>query len=257
MATLSRILYNNLTAAATVTASAADSGYPDDNIQDWRPYIRWHASGANTYNIVIDMGSATACTCFALSGHTLNTAGARYQLDAHSADAWVGAETNIVAYTTPSDDKTLADFFSSQSFRYWRILIDNNGGAVFDIQLGIAFLGTYLEMPEGVQTPFDPDRQTNKTSRMRGETGQLLGVVTDWTSRNISVTHKFLTPTWTTDTWLPYWEAYGDKPFFYVWDYASHGSQVFLVAYENAEMTIPYDGIYRGPLNLSMMGVRE
>lgn len=249
-----RLLYLNRVSAATITSSAEDTGYPDDNVINWRDYVRWHASGANSYWIKANYGSQIAVTGFGISGHNLNTCGARIKLEGSNNDAdW----TVIVAYITPSNDYTLARCFDSVTYQYYKITIDNNGGSNFSPQLGIWFVGSYLEFPELIEQPFDPNRQRDNSSMQRGESGNILGIVNDWTERRLDVEFNFLTATWVETYWIPFWNTYRFQPFFFSWDYTNHQSEIYLLAFDMDEMSVPYDRIWRMPLSLRMTGRKE
>lgn len=249
-----RLLYLNRAENATITSSTEDTGYPDDNAVDWREYLRWQASGANSYWIKADCGSQVTATSVALVGHNLNTRSARFILEASNDDSnW----TTIQAYVTPSDDFAIARFFTSITYQYYRLTIDNNGGANFDLELGLFFVGNYIEFPCLPQTPVDPDRQVDHASRARGETGRLLGIAQDWTERRQTWTFRHLTQTWVSDTWLPFWTSYRFQPFIWVWDHENHADEVYLLEFAEDEMSVPYEGIWRHPLTLEMRGVKE
>lgn len=250
-------LYLNRATAGTITASATTSGYPATNLSDWRDYLRWHGSGAtNSYTVKIDCGSSMTAAALALSGHNLYTCGARYKLDGSDNDAdW----TAVVAYQTPGHNRTVAHFFTSASYRYWRLTIDNNGGANFTPQLGVYFVGNYIEMEDYIDGSFDPDAATAHGSQDVGETGRLLGVSTDWVERSVTLTFNYITKTWFTSTWQPFWQSYFDQPVIFAWDRTNYAAEAYLMRWNVKTMTAPYVGgsDYRGPLVLSLTGVCE
>lgn len=249
-----RILYLNRVTPATITSSAEDAGYPDDNVINWRDYVRWHGSDANSYWIKADYGSQIAVTSFGIAGHNLNTCSARIKLEGSNNDVdW----TSIVAYITPGNDFVFARCFTSVTYQYYRITIDNNGGANFSPQIGIFFVGSYLEFPELIDYPFDPDAQRDHSSRSHGESGNLLGIVNDWTERSFSVTFRGLTQAWTANTWQAYWDAYRFQPFIWLWDYANYQAAAYLMAFDMDEMEVLFDKIWRQPLTLEMIGRKE
>jgi len=249
-----RILYLNRVTPATITSSAEDTGYPDDNVINWRDYVRWHASGANAYWIKADYGSQIEVTSFAIAGHNLNTVGARLKLEGSNNDVnW----TNIVAYTTTGNDICLERCFTGVTYRYYRLDIDNNGGANFSPQIGVYFVGSYLEFPELINYPFDPDRQEDHSSSQRGESGNLLGVVNDWTERSFPVTFMGLSQSFIANTWEPYWDDYRFQPFIWLWDYTNYQAAAYLMAYNTDIMEVPFTKLWRQPLTLEMMGKKE
>jgi hypothetical protein len=250
-------LYLNrvLGTGATLTASASASAFPSTNLGDWKDFRRWHGSGAtNSYTLILDLGAGYASLslkCLALAGHNFNTVGARYKLEAGTNG--VDFATAVVAYQTPANNKTVAHFFTDPAKRYLRLTIDNNGGANFTPQLGVLFLGDYLEIEDYIEAPFDPDAEVVHGSRQLGETGNILGMVTDWRERVISMTFPYLTKAWFTSTWKAYWDSYFDKPFVFVWDATDHATEAYLAVWNMDRMSAPYTvNAYRGPLNLSL-----
>jgi len=249
-----RLLYLNRAKDATITSSAETTGYPDDNAVDWRDWLRWAAADTNTYWIKANYGSQVTATALGLSGHNIYTNGARYKLDGSNNDAdW----TPIVAYITPDTDFTRVDFFTEVTYQYFRLTIDNNGGASFDLELGLFFVGNYIEFPEVPDFPADPDQQKDHSTRQRGESGRLLGIVNDWTERATTWTINYLTQAWVSNTWLPYWTSYRFEPFIWVWDSVDHGTESYLMEWNMETMNIPYNQVWRMPLTLEMRGVKE
>ena len=246
-----RILYLNRTIGATITASAEDSGYPDDNLGDWREYEKWQGSAANSYTIIINLGSAASVTAFALVGHNLNTCGARYKLEAGTDDITFG--TAVVAYTTPATDRSLADYFTNPGKQYLQLTIDNNGGAVFTPSIGVLFLGDYLTMERLPETPLDPDEIEDVKEELINETGSLIGAIIDHTLRRQSWSFKWLTQAWVTATWLPFLRTYRNLPFIFHWDVDTDTAAVYLVRFSNNTHTAPYVDSYR-TLSFSLIG---
>jgi hypothetical protein len=133
----------------TLTYSATeDTNYPVENIQDRNinTFFKDSAIGAATVNIVIDLGAARSCNSIVLGNYIATAANAaRLKLECHSADAWVGAQTEAFAETeieaSALTDKVIT--FSAQSFRYWRMVFDDEAaGNLTDLQFGCVFLGT-------------------------------------------------------------------------------------------------------------------
>lgn len=251
-----RFLYLNRAAAAGVvitTLSTPTTGFPAINAADWRPFFKWADTGLNSYWIKFNAGSQVTASAAALVAHNADTAGWRYIWEGSNNDA---AWTEIVAYTTPPDDKTLADFFNQVTFQYYRLTIDNNGGAAFDLEIGIAFIGEYLDMENPPEMPADPDKQRLHSSKQQGESGNLLGIAEYWIERIQDWTFLYLSQSWVSNTWLPYWDTYHNQPFISVWNYLTNTDEAYLMRFDMDEMTVPYDSIHRS-LTLKMNGVKE
>jgi hypothetical protein len=252
-----RILYQNRATGATITSDVTpDSGYPLANLPDWRNWLRAHFSGANSYWIKINAGAAVTAQALGVSGHTIFSAGganARYKLDASANDADWDA---IIAYTDVDSDKTFIKCFTQASYRYWRITIDNDGGATFSLQLGNLFIGNYIEMPQPIETPHDPDRFKDYTNKTQSDTGQFLGVALDFSQRVIEANFRALSRSWYTATFLPAYASFRLYPFYWAWDYARNPADAYLVWLNQDELNAPIDKTYRS-LNLKMVGEYE
>jgi hypothetical protein len=260
---LPRILWDNEVIDGTITADNEDTGFPDNNLATWLDWERWRAgtlTPANSFEIEVDFGSASpaSITAFALAGHNFNTVGARYKLEgSNDADASAPTWTSIVAYTTPGDDFVKVHFFNSVTYATYRLTIDNNGGANFIPQLGILFLGDYLEFEHvPVAAGFDPDRQEDFGERQRSETGYELGYALDHTMRNLSVTFDHLDPAWVESDWLPFWSEHRNEPFFWAWD-SAETDQAYLVHFTTKTMNAPYRNPLYRQVTLEMMGRLE
>lgn len=252
-----RILWENQVPGSTITGSAEDTGYPDDNAANWRPYLKWKASGANSYTLKANAGSGVTAQSMALVGHNLNTKGARFKLDGSDNDSDWDA---IVSYVTPSDDRALVEFFAQVTYQYYRLTVDNNGGANFDLELGVFFVGNYLEIEEYVDTGFDPDRQRVEGSWSEAEDGNILASAIDYRQRIITVSFEIVTRDFVENSWLPFWNSHYDKPFIWVWEPTNRDDECYLVRFSDRtlkDMSIPYDIYFRGPLDLEMIGLLE
>lgn len=248
-----RVLYLNRGVGSTITSSSETSSFPDDNAVSWREYLKWRSTGADAYWIKFNVESQVTANAAAIVAHNAGTSDWRYKWDGSNNDSdWV----EIVAYTTPGDDFTLADFFTEVTYQYFRLTIDNDSSGNFDLEVGIAFIGNYLEFPNAPEGSNDPDEQVDKSTRTRGETGRLLGVVNDWTARENTWTFLHLTQTWVDNTWIPYWNGYRFQPFIFSWNYLTKSSAVYLMEWSMDRMTAPYRAVWRS-LTVTMRGVKE
>ena len=255
-----RILWQNRLVGATLTADVEDTGFPVENLADWRDYVRWAGSSAASYTIGIDCGSSVSANCLAFAGHNLYSAGAT----AMELQCWDVPEDKTVVNTAdivPDSDKPLAFFFenisvaSSHTARYWQLVI--TGDWEMNLEIGVLFIGNYLEMPQSPEIPYDPDQTEDHVDRSIGGGGRLLGVVNEWTGFNMEWTFRFLSQTWVHDTWLPFWESHKFTPFIFSWDSVGHGDEVHYGYFNQSEMTVPYDGYYRQPLTIVIAGIKE
>lgn len=107
---------------------------------------RYRSASLDSPNYIhVDFGSAQSITCFALLDHNF-TSNAIVTLQANSIDD----------FTSPPFDETLTItdnyttlFFTAAEYRYWKLVISDNGNADGYIEVGEIFLGNYLELAMG------------------------------------------------------------------------------------------------------------
>lgn len=93
-----------------------------------------------TLSTVIDFGSETTITAFALVNHNLVAGQSTLNLQGNASNAW-GAPTYNNAITVTDTNQIE---YLNQKFRYWRILPAD--GALTYFQAGEIYLGTYLQL---------------------------------------------------------------------------------------------------------------
>lgn len=136
--------------ATVVTASSEDANFPASNLQHPFRSKRWRSTDVTSESVVFDLVTTEAINSVILmwpkeDGILLsNTAVVKIQANA----------TNI--WTSPSVDQTLtisndydvaSHFFTSdQSYRYWRVLIEDPGNANGFLELGMVWLGKSLSI---------------------------------------------------------------------------------------------------------------
>lgn len=165
MATKILYLYNNLLLSATLTASSAATGFPVANLKNPFRTKVWRTAGATagTANLVINLGSAQAVTCAALTGYNWASAPGTLNLEFNAADAW-GAPSATEALTwkaatTASGNKgSIIKTFASKSYQYLRLNVVYSPGATpTDWDLGVLYVGTYFQPTTNLSYGFDYD----------------------------------------------------------------------------------------------------
>jgi hypothetical protein len=228
---------------ATITSSAEDTGYPDDNIIDWKDYTLWQASGAQAYWLKANAGSQVTANCFAVAGHNLDTVGVtRISLDGSNNDAdW----TEIVAdFSPPNGDDTFAKFFTQVTYQYYRLDIDNNAGGNFVPQVGIFYVGNYLELPRKPSTPHDPDEIEELKNSAEGGEGHLIGDTSEGAMRLFSYNSPLITQAFGT-TWITFRDLYRGSNFVWLWDYENKPNEAYLMRIANKTHKMAYTGLHR------------
>ena len=251
-----RILWQTRVTAANITGTDTATGYPDDNVSDWRTYETWRGDGTtNSYTLTVAYGSDISSQSLAIVGHNLNTVGARYKLDASTAAA-PSVWDALVAYSTPGDNYCKAHFYTQANYANYRLTIDNNVGANFAPEIGIFFVGNYLEFPVLIDYPFDESHKKVEMDSVLGNDGRLLGRSERYVKRLLNPTFQYMQDSFHT-TYNAFWDAHRSYPFVWVWDYENYPADAFLVQFTEPEKMFPWSPPLRGPLTLIMEGVAE
>ena len=138
--------YNSKHIDATVTANSADSFYPVSNLQDNQSIKEYRtASGTDVAYVVIDLGSAQSIDAIFVAGNMVERtlAATSLTLEAHTSDSW-GSPSFTTTFTDIQNGLAY-DKFASQSYRYWRLTLDNTGASYAGC--GAIFLGTVISQP--------------------------------------------------------------------------------------------------------------
>lgn len=126
-------LYNNHVDSATLTASTADGSYPATNIQLEPTTKEWRTTAATAQNLVLDLGSAKAVDHIFLVGNALESLNfTSITIEANTSDSWGAPAYSSGAITSFPENKLIVNTGSTQTYQYWRIVIeDSTGGATF------------------------------------------------------------------------------------------------------------------------------
>lgn len=144
---LPTILWDNIFASGTLTASSAAVDYPKENAVSEATYNAWKPSSLPA-QLTIDKGTAVSVDCAALVAHNCGTSG---------NTVLVQSSTDNITWTTrativPTDDTTILALFTAVSARYWRF---NFSGGVAPV-IGVAMAGARFNFPAGVVSPYKP-----------------------------------------------------------------------------------------------------
>lgn len=151
-----KFCYDNLIAASgvTITASSEATGFGAENIYNIHYDVPWRTTGDTAEWIKFDFGAAVNVTDFIIKYHNL-TSGATLKIQANATDAW----------GTPSVDETLSitdnnivkAWAAAQSYRWWRIYIDDGSNPDTYIELGYAFLGESFQPTRNYTQPSETE----------------------------------------------------------------------------------------------------
>ena len=145
-----RILYNldDINGATLVASSTYNSDFPVGNVinnQIGRPW-RSNTPITNPETVAVDLLSAKSLTCAGIFGHNFSAAAVvKLQRSADNTN-WTDVGTFTIA--TNADSVVLPRtclFFSSISYRYWRIHMVDTANTDLYLQIGRLALGAYYE----------------------------------------------------------------------------------------------------------------
>lgn len=143
-----RLAYTNLltVSGVVITSSSEATGYVDDNLASPARWKKWRsATDVVDQWVKFDLGSNKSLTVLAAISARVHTGGT-LRAQAHATDTW-GAPTVNELLTIPSPDYTgvVAAWIAAQSLRWVRFYFTNTGAVNEFVELGVAFVGTYLQ----------------------------------------------------------------------------------------------------------------
>lgn len=216
-----KILYESRLNDATPAASTTAAGFNVANLTDYRSYTWWKPT-AIPATVTVDCGSALAADYCAIWGHDLNTTGCTVEVRG-STDNFAASDV-LVATSTPTSDKPLLVFFSSVSYRYWRLTFTTGTPPT----IAIALVGALLDIPAGVRGGFDPVGRNTVEQYNRSVDGHALGKVIEFEAWRQTVSFELLSWAWIRSTWQAAWAAHiRSEPFLFAWDPTNHATEVF------------------------------
>lgn len=146
---LPTILWDNLFEGATISASTEASNYPKENaisestVEYWKPT-------ALPATFTGNMGSATACDCFAVVGHDLGTKNCTIRLEVSSDGS---TYTTLYGDVLPEDDSPIFILFDSVSYKCWRFSIVSGDDTPY---ISVLMIGKRFNFPGGVKPSYTP-----------------------------------------------------------------------------------------------------
>ena len=150
-------LFENIFEDGTLTADEEAAGFPVSNTTDWREETsyRWKTTDTTSLKyMTVDLGAGNTAnpdTCV-ISGHNLFTAGATILYVRASTDDFAASDVLQGTFAAPTDDATIQITFTptaTDTFRYWRLQLQDPGTWNEVTQLGIVTLGRRLDFESG------------------------------------------------------------------------------------------------------------
>lgn len=268
------VFWENIYEDGTISADSEASGYPDDNVIDWRVGTPFRYRANDTVSpawLKVDLGAGESAnpTTVAIGGHNLNTAGAKYKIQ-YSSDDFSADINDAFSAVTPSDDlPVMTTWTAVGANRYWRLLIEETGSGFNEApQVGVLTLGRRLDFPVGALADLDPYSWSAKTERSTAENGSPLGTNVLYKQRRYQINYTepgFLV----TDFFDPVSGLGWDEefvahavdsglPFWFAWDIDNESSEVYLCHMGDDQFSSPFVGTtLRRGLQCTFVGYRE
>jgi hypothetical protein len=137
-----RIAYNNFIDdidSLRIVATSEESNFPIANVKIQRLAVKYTSKSPSAQSIIIDLESAREVNTMAIIGHNISTS-ATIILSANSSNTWPGAVTETISV----NKNMILKFFSSHTYQYWKIDIDDPTNTDGYISIGRIYLGDYI-----------------------------------------------------------------------------------------------------------------
>jgi hypothetical protein len=261
------LFFNNVSISGGTLASSGDaSGFPKENLKDWRqatPY-RWKGttSGAGQW-VSVDCGQTRAADTAVIAGHNVFSTGARWKIQFSSDNVnWNDAFSS----QTPSNNLPQMMQWGSVSRQYWRVYIDKSGGGALssEIQLGVLTIGPRLDFEAGALPELDPYGETTQTEWTNNEGGTFLGANLRYVRKRF--TFNYDKPGMTASGFFAKASPNFDggfipharsNPFWFAWNYSVDPGEVYL-SRVNGGISMPFVGsTARRSLKMSFDAYKE
>ena len=249
---------NQIKWADEISCLTTDPDYSVENLKDWREYLVWKSINANEHTIEINLNihyghfdPSAKIRAFALYDFSFTQSPliqVEYSSNQTDWTEWFSTDDYLIPFIYIDPEGV------SYPNRYWRVKFTMHEMPMpIIVQIGLMFLGDFLEFPCYPETGFDPNSEEVILEPTRSESGYLLGVVEKYRQRRLSVEFPFLPDSWVRDNFLPFWNNHIPKPFLFAWDYENHPDELYLVEIAEPRLELPYNPIYRS-LRLEMVG---
>lgn len=143
----------------SVVASTEVVTLPGTNILSGNRRKVWRSTGTAQQTLTLDLGDIFSVNSVGLISSNIGTAGTITIL-ANTSDSWGTPAFNSGTLTPYNDDYTnvlLYYFSGTQSYRYWRITLNDPTNADGYYQLGVAWLGTYISFERNLVYGWDSE----------------------------------------------------------------------------------------------------
>lgn len=207
------IFYNDLMAAATLSATSEATGFEKELAFDWNAWTWWKGAAAGTLYLTADLGSAQSVDCGVIYAHNLPDVSGSAQLE-YSTDNFSTDINQAFSAVTPSTTRPIIETFTSLSKRYWRWKFVTTGSAP---RIGIAGCGPRLDLPTGIGPGFAPPLHGYMGERKTGRTvdGVPLPISLKAKMAKTPLHMQLLTQAWVAANWDAFADHAQSTPFFF------------------------------------------
>ncbi len=168
-----RILYDNLVTDATITASTENPDYTFTTaFNDSRLSRIGRTTDDDDEWIKFVFGAAVSVSNICIVGSNISS-GATITLEGNASDSWSAPTFSVSILSTDKFGDYFYKSFATQSFRYWRLTIDDAANTDTYIEVAQIFIGTYLTMP-GMNLGQIVTKKSNSVAT-KSASGQLYG----------------------------------------------------------------------------------
>lgn len=208
----------------SASAAAAD-GFPLNNCTDWLTWDFWKAAASGSTTVQANCGSADySANCWGIVGHNAHeNPDPLYCRTAAAAGTYVTHDS-----ITPSSDAVIFRAFTTATSRqYFQFWCNNSAPDPFPYFAEL-FIGTYLELPEGIEVEFTPPHLNfrDEITNSEGATGGLLGRSIRRKGATLRMRADLVSPAWVRTYWYPFLLHARHRPFFFGWDMVDYPTEV-------------------------------
>jgi hypothetical protein len=137
-----RILWRNWHKVAVISASSQNEDFPLAFLSNQIPTLVHKTTGVASEWWKWDLGAARNVRYFIFWNHNFSP-NASIRLQANSIDNWTSPAIDVYINSMP--EKIVKIFETVNSYRWWRLIVEDSGNSEGYLQGGYAFLGDFLE----------------------------------------------------------------------------------------------------------------
>ncbi|MGD8305206.1 MAG: hypothetical protein PVF17_01005 [Ignavibacteria bacterium] len=161
-----KILYDNIAMNSTITSFSENPYYEwDTALNDTRLTRYGRTLGVDDEWLMFESASAVDVDWVYISNHNI-TSGATVKIQGNATDSWGSPSVDQAMSYDSTYDYWYYNFSSTESYKYWRIYIDDPTNTDGYIQIAYVFIGEGLTMPginPEVSVPYTSNAEVTKT----------------------------------------------------------------------------------------------